>query len=168
MFLAPHLLIGVVIGKFVPNIWLAFLFGIIIHFLTDMAPHSHYNVDNLKTKLNKKSIIEFLKVFIDLTVGITVCLFFIWQTDFMIYAIAGMIGSVLPDALTFIYWQTQTPLLRKLNIFHIQIIHPKKEPPFARGLISQLIVSLIAIFLLWPLNNINPSFFASLLNIFTN
>ena len=148
MLLTPHLLIGAAIGLKIPTLWLIIPISIFLHFLIDLIPHSHYSVDNIRQADIINSLKEFMMVALDIAFGTIICGILIWRSEFFIYAVAGMAVSVLPDALTFIYWQTKTPVLKRLYDFHPESLHPKKDPPFVKGLISQIIVSLAAIALI--------------------
>jgi len=143
MLLTPHLLIGAAIGLKTHNFWLVIPISIFSHFLLDLIPHSHYDINNMKQANNKLK--EFAKVILDVAFGVLLCGLLIWRSKFLIYAVAGMAASVFPDLITFIYWQTKTPLLKKFNDFHPKGLHPKKDPPLLKGLVSQVIISLIAI-----------------------
>ena len=42
MVLVPHMLVGAAIGSQVSSYWLAFLFGLMSHYLLDSLPHWDY------------------------------------------------------------------------------------------------------------------------------
>jgi hypothetical protein len=144
MLLFAHLIVGAVLGLKIQSIWLIILLSIFLHFAMDVIPHSHYTVENLQKKVNNKSGGDFAKVLADMFLGLVVCFFLIWHSANLWQALLGMLFSILPDSLTFIYWQTKTPLLEWLYNFHVAI-HRKKEPPFLKGLTGQILTVIIAI-----------------------
>jgi hypothetical protein len=110
----------------------------------DVIPHSHYTVENLQGKISNRSRKDFAKILFDVVLGLIVCSILAWHSPRLWQALLGMSFSVLPDFLTFIYWQTKTPLLEWLYNFHVAI-HRKKEPPFLKGLTGQILAAAIAL-----------------------
>ena len=145
MILSVHILAGAAIGLKLHNWWLVFLLSILAHYLMDTIPHREYDITSLKRKLSKKSIPDLAQIAIDFLVGIILAFWFTWSSAPFITVAAGIVGSVLPDLLTFIYWQTKTPLLRKITNFHRNTIHPKnnKNTPLIWGLGTQVIAAVI-------------------------
>jgi hypothetical protein len=144
MLLFAHLIVGAVIGLKIQNIWLIILLSLFLHFLMDVIPHSHYTVESLRKKVSDKSRKDFTKVLLDAILGLIVCSILTWHSPRLWQALLGMSFSVLPDFLTFIYWQTKAPFLEWLYNFHVAI-HRKKEPPFLKGLAGQILAAGIAL-----------------------
>ncbi|MBU1292170.1 hypothetical protein KKH07_01635 [Patescibacteria group bacterium] len=144
MVLTPHMLVGAAVGTQAPNVWVAFLFGLISHYLIDVLPHWDY--------LNKFEITNYkhlIKVFLDLTIGIVLILFLIWFEPQRIIILAAVFGSLLPDFLNGISMNFNSKWLR----FHFQI-HYKIHflffniLSFWQGIFPTIIVSLAAIWVL--------------------
>lgn len=121
------------------------MLSIFAHYLMDTIPHREYDISSLKKKLSKKSIPDLTQITIDFLIGVILSFWFTWNTVPLAAIIAGIIGSVLPDFLTFIYWQTKTPFLKAITDFHRDTIHPKnnKNTPLIWGLGTQVIAAII-------------------------
>lgn len=146
MLLVAHILAGAAIGYKVHNYWLVFILSFISHFIMDAIPHREYDVESLKNGLNRKSFGDFLQVLTDLIIGTGLVLWLTWDSSFITYVMIGMLAAVVPDLLTFFYWQTKTPYLKALTDFHRYTIHPKnnKNTPLIWGISSQIIVAVLA------------------------
>ena len=142
MVLAPHMLVGAAIGSQVSNYWLAFLFGLISHYLVDTLPHWDYLQ---KFEISNPNHIK--KVIIDLLIGSFLVLFLTWSnTDKMIIFIA-VFASILPDAINGIYINYKNKWLRHHFLLHNKI-HFFKNLSFLQGLPFTLIVIFLAIYVL--------------------
>lgn len=147
MILSIHILAGAAIGLKLHNWWFVFLLSIFAHYLMDTIPHREYDISSLKKKLSKKSMPDIAQITLDSLIGITLAFWFTWNSAPLATIVAGIIGSVLPDFLTFIYWQTKTPLLKRITDFHRYTIHPKnnKNTPLIWGLGTQIIAAAVII-----------------------
>lgn len=147
MFYFVHLLVGGLIGKYFPNIYFVIIASFIIHFILDILPHwdGFWDKKNYKKNYGKKIpkktlIIEFTDI------AITILLF-IWLINFhnSLILIGGFF-CILPDILKLFYL---TPLknynfYKKYLAFHTKI---QNDANFFAGISTQIIISLIAIFL---------------------
>ncbi|MFH0805906.1 MAG: hypothetical protein ABIG88_01600 [Patescibacteria group bacterium] len=143
MVIIPHMLAGVAIGAHSPNVWAAFCFGLLSHYLLDSLPHWEY-LDSLK--VSKFS--QLIKIFIDFIIGSIIIVFLFLSSSFNIIIISGIIGALLPDFIEFLYVNFKIKLFRPLSIFHHKI-HYYKKVSFLKGSISQTIIVIISVILLY-------------------
>ena len=144
MVITSHMLVGAAIGVHSPNVWAAFCFGFISHYLLDALPHWDY-LDGIKiSKFN-----QLAKIFIDFIIGSTVVVILFWPLsfNFNILIIFGLFGALLPDFIEFFYTNFKIKLLRPLSLFHNKI-HYYKKTSFLKGSISLIIVLIISIVLI--------------------
>ena len=143
MVIIPHMLAGAAIGAHSPNVWAAFCFGLLSHYLLDSLPHWEY-LDSLK--VSKFS--QLIKIFIDFIIGSIIIVFLFLSSSFNIIIISGIIGALLPDFIEFLYVNFKIKLFRPLSIFHHKI-HYYKKVSFLKGSISQTIIVIISVILLY-------------------
>jgi hypothetical protein len=146
MFYLIHILAGVLIGLYAPNLFIIIVLSLIIHFVLDSIPHWDGDFD--KEKLNRNNIAEvtkstFLLRLADLIFG-AIILFIVYFNIHNINILYGAIVSVLPDFIKIFYYSP----LRKSRIFMGYLkFHGKiqKEVSVVIGLLMQ---GLVGIFLL--------------------
>jgi len=138
------MLAGAAIGAHSPNVWAAFCFGLVIHYLLDSLPHWEY-LDSLKVS-NKSKM--FIKISSDFIIGIIVVFVLIWDYPQKLIIISALIGSLLPDIIEFLYINFKIKLFRPLSLFHHKI-HYYKKVSFLKGSISQIIIVIISVILLY-------------------
>ena len=143
MVITPHLLAGAAIGAHSPNVWAAFCFGLLSHYLLDSLPHWEYLKDIKIKKFN-----ELVKILIDFIIGSIIVIFLFLSSSFNIIIIFGIIGALLPDFIEFIYKNFKIKFLRPLSLFHLKT-HYYKRVSFLKGSISQVIVAVISIIVLF-------------------
>jgi len=141
MVITPHLIAGAAIGAHSPNVWAAFCFGLMSHYLFDSLPHWDY-LDNLK--INKAS--HLIKIFIDFIIAITIVLYLAWPLNLII--IFAIFGALLPDFMEFLHQSLKIKLFCPLSLFHKKI-HYYKRVSFFKGSISQVIIVVISIIILY-------------------
>jgi len=117
MFLTVHAVSGLVIGKYVPSVWLAFILAFILHIILDIIPHDSIELENWKEKEMKKNLIIFFLIELPLIATILLILFNINSIELTPSIIAGIIGSVILDFLWGFYMLF--PKLKFLKIFKI-------------------------------------------------
>lgn len=151
MILLVHALVGATIGSYITNYWLIFLLAVASHFLLDIIPHRDYNTEPLENGMDVTSWPTLVKVALDLGTGIILVLVFTWNSPVKNMIFWGMISSIFPDGLTFLTWRTKNPLLEKITYLHRNIFHTKdnKKTPLLWGISIQIIISLIAVLLLF-------------------
>ncbi|MBI4709199.1 MAG: hypothetical protein HY764_03290 [Candidatus Portnoybacteria bacterium] len=157
MTLAPHILAGALIGSQVSSSATAFALGVLGHYFLDLFPHYDYPIYYLKrvnSKFNEKFLSQMLKVFLDLAAGVVI-VFWILGTPSLNSPITwAMLGSIIPDGLTFLYWRMpKQKILKVLALIH-ETVHLQKEKPGPNwfGLVFQTSVTIITIALLFSLN----------------
>jgi len=141
MVITPHLLAGAAIGAHSPNVWAAFCFGFISHYLLDSLPHWEY-LNNLKLT----RLIYFVKIFIDFIIAMIIVSFIAWPLKLMI--IFGIIGALLPDIIEFLHQSCKIKIFRPLSLFHKKMHYYKRVSLF-KGLISQIIIVIISVIMLY-------------------
>jgi len=137
------MLVGVVIGVQSPNVWTAFCFGLISHYILDFLPHWDY-LNSLKVN-NKLKM--FVKIGLDFIIGVIIIFILIWDYPQKLIIMSALIGSLLPDVLEFFYANLKMKWFRPFHNFHLKV-HHWKELSFLKGMPTTLIVCLGAIFLL--------------------
>ncbi|MEA3272684.1 MAG: hypothetical protein U9P90_03375 [Patescibacteria group bacterium] len=145
MYLSVHTCVGAIIGRFSPNPIVAFLLGIVSHFILDMIPHG-----DMKTyeefRKGKKVVRELSITLLDGIFSMYVAMFILVgyaRTGHEINIAAGIIGAGLPDVLTLIYRITKIKFLKcvdDLHYFAHRIIPQKKEIPYFFGIAYQIIL----------------------------
>lgn len=154
MIPSTHALTGAVIGKSINNPWIIILVSLVVHFILDSFRHGDY----LHEKSTSKEI--FKKVSLDLSIGFSIIMAYIYFSSLNATEIRnisiGVLASLFPDFLTFLYLRLNFQSLKKIFDFHSAIHH---TPIFARekkwdkkGLINDFILSIISIVILFFLN----------------
>ena len=133
MILLAHMLLGAVVGYYAQNIFLAIILAILCHYFLDLFPHIEYSINHITSSNWKKSLPDFLKVFLDFTLGIL--LIFLFSTGQPMIYICAII-AIVPDGLTLISYVSKNTWLAKHDYLHGEIIHyltkQKKFPLFWR------------------------------------
>jgi len=144
MFLTVHSATGVVIGQYISNPFIAFVIGLILHYIFDIIPHGDTKVDNKY----KNPIHIALAGIIDLTVILFFFTFLlINKVDLLKPSIVmGVIGSTLPDILQAFYYVSRGKIFTRLQNFHNfwhDMISTKHDFNLPIGLIFQSIILII-------------------------
>jgi hypothetical protein len=152
MTIAPHALIGAASSTFTSNIWLAFLFGVISHFIGDAVPHLEPNSLVTKTSTGEKKWAPGLYVYVAAEILFTIWLisFVRHRPDFYLI-VAGVIGGLLPDMIVnnpFLQKYHDKPVIKYIFIFHDKI---HMELPISLWYISALTELSLIILSLWLL-----------------
>jgi len=147
MILATHELVGAAIGSKIHNPWLIIIFSIAMHFVLDTFRHGEY--------LDRKSTLKntLWKVALDLSAGLIIIIFYILIKHpvhaTILNILLGVFISILPDSLTFLYWQLGVKFLKKPFEFHTWLhAYPQGAPERAwtlRNATNDIIISIIAI-----------------------
>ncbi|MDA1334533.1 MAG: hypothetical protein O2794_00760 [bacterium] len=107
MILVTHAVVGAAFGHRLSSAAIAFVIGIISHYVFDMIPHWHYKPTKIReaTKdkpfgvktltLGREHIPELAAIGLDLTAGLI--LSFIFFDGAPLVILASVIGAVLPD-----------------------------------------------------------------------
>ena len=154
-----HLLLGAVIVSKIKFLPLALLLAFLIHYPLDMLPHWEYSIKNILGKNWKNSFKDFMKVLLDISLGIL--LIFIFSKSFFLSLLGGLL-AILPDGLTLIGLIAPNKLLRAHENFHREIHffksaeelespevyqRGKKIFPFW-GILFEILLIILAIYLL--------------------
>jgi hypothetical protein len=146
MTLTTHATIGAVIGKATGNPLLAFVFGILSHYLVDIIPHGDTGLsDNFRIKKkNRKRAVAYTMV------DACVCIFFILMIAntkdiaSMQTFTWGIAGAILPDFLVGLYELTKSPLLAwqyKIHFyFHDLLVNRKGDVPLYYSVLAQIVL----------------------------
>ena len=147
MLIAAHSIVAGYVGEEIGNPFLAFLVGIIIHFILDLVPH--YDT----TDKGKFTFRQILLIGIDGIVAILLLYYILKDNNYNLSYIAGVIGGILPDLLDNVpLWKKRFRKTKFGKWFHTlhQIVH-QKQPSLVIGLATQII--LIILFTLLALSH---------------
>jgi len=155
MPLTIHLLAGAAIVGLTINlwgIWPGLFLALISHYLFDALPHWDYSIENIKKRLWKKALPEFIKIFLD-TVPVLTIIFIVSKN---IYLVIGAVLAGFPDLLFFLNCLFPNKILSFLGEkIHNKIHYPgQKTRLFRRACITFLIfILLFYIFLAITVNS---------------
>ncbi len=146
MTLTTHATLGAIIGHATGNPVLAFIFGLISHFLIDMIPHGDTGLsDNFRVhKRRRKQAVAY--VMVDAVVALFFVLLLANTRDIESVRTFswGIAGGVLPDLLVGMYDLTKSPLLRWFNrlhfFFHDFFIRRRGDVPLYYALMAQVVL----------------------------
>jgi hypothetical protein len=144
MLIASHIIVAGYVGEMIGNPFLAFLVGIIIHFLLDSIPH-YDTTDN--GKITKRQLALTVT---DGFVGI-ILIVFLLKADLGLKSpfFWGAFGGIFPDILDNVpFWQKafrNTVFGKKFHKFHEDIQSVRLAP--VPGLLVQAIVIVIFLYL---------------------
>ncbi len=149
MFLTVHAPTGIIIGQYISNPILAFIIGFIFHYILDMIPHGDTKIDSKYKNpihIGTAALFDFILLFL-----VLILLFFSNVNLFKPSIITGMIGAMLPDILQGFYYIYRRKFFKKMQNIHIffhDAISKKYEMNFVPGIIFQLIILIILIFII--------------------
>ncbi len=147
MILLAHMLFGAAIGSLIKNPILAIIVAFFGHYFLDVFPHIDYSIDNLRSKLWKKSLPDMLKITLDIALAFLI-IFLFSNNNFLIYICA--IVALLPDSMTLISKIFPNKVLSWHDDIHTKKVHflkYKKISNFWRVL-TQVVAISLSIFLL--------------------
>lgn len=99
MILTVHLVTGAALASEIQPLPLALLLSFLSHYLLDSLPHpNEYSINNIKEKKWRKSLPDFLKIGLDVSVGLLI-ISVLTDRQPAIYSAALLAG--LPDFFTF-------------------------------------------------------------------
>lgn len=140
MTISPHFFAGAAAATFTTNPLVAFLLGIIIHFLLDMLPHTDPGLFNKKKDGWPVWLYVYCAVEFAVTIAVFVFLFY-KRTDFTIIGIGGL-GGIFPDILENapIKSLNNLPVLKQISWFHNAIHFSLEKKDWYLGLPIEIIV----------------------------
>ncbi len=158
MILITHSVVGAALARYVPSALLAFLFGIVSHYVLDRIPHWHYHVPHVKkatlAPFGKKSFSfsravapDVAKVAFDFAVGLAISLYFFSGDIVSIFL--GSFGAVLPDLLVGAAKLWPQRLLVAHDKFHRRnhtLVRLDDQPLLGIGSQAALVVLVILLF----------------------
>jgi len=124
MILAVHFLFGAALVLNINYLPLALLVAFFSHYLLDSLPHFEYSIENIQRKRWRESFDDFLKVFLDLSLGIIITFFL--SKNFLLSFLGGF-TAILPDSLILLGLICPNRLLLEHNNFHRKF-HFSKSP----------------------------------------
>ena len=148
MLLTPHILTGVAIITLTQNPILGLIFVLLSHYFLDLFPQQEYTIKTIRDRQWKKSPRDFSKVFLDIGFGLMII--FLMKGFSPLVLVASAI-ALFPDSLTLFYCIfPANRLLKKHAKIHtaINAVCENKKIPAVWGIVSQVAVIVIAIFLL--------------------
>lgn len=144
MLFTAHAAVGGVAGEYLNSPFLAFIAGIILHFILDAIPH--YDVtDNGKFTLRQN-----LLIIIDVAIGLILFAVLYDKIDHPVSFLAGSFGCILPDIVDLVpFWNKYfhaTKFGKRFHSFHAYIQSIKVGPIF--GLSIQAIIIITSVLIL--------------------
>lgn len=121
------------------------------HYFLDMVPHDAYLIANIKDKRWNKSFFDFLKIFLDISLGILL-IFLFSEKNPVIFA--GAFLAIMPDGITMlgkIFPENKITILHQKLHLAANTVGDRKENakiPLFLAILGQIAALLIAIFLL--------------------
>jgi len=146
MILLTHLLAGAVIGTKIKTLWAAIALSIIGHYLLDSIPHSEYSIKNIEEKQWKKSYIDFIKVFMDFCLGVSI-IFLLSDNSPAVYICA--FAAIIPDGMALLSRVFGFKILKWHDRFHHGQVHKLKNKisDSGRFFVQTTIVAILVILL---------------------
>ena len=160
MILICHLLFGAAIVTKIKFLPLAFLLAFLSHYFLDLIPHADYHIRNIKGKKWRKSLPDFLKIILDLSLGLFLISIFSKNQSIIF---TGAFLAILSDGFNFLNFIFPTNRILKIHYnFHRKIHFFKNPEESALGrpygvnkkislfwrIFSQVLIVLLAIFVL--------------------
>lgn len=149
MLATTHLLSGAAIGVLIGNLPLSVILALISHFTFDFLPH----LDVGYWQEEKDRFKQYIGILIDVMVAGAIFYFLFQEGVFkstVIYWAAG--AAILPDIIDnfplFSNWLHQFWPFKQIYQFHSNIQKPGKRYQFSIGIIDQLIIAGISIWIL--------------------
>jgi predicted membrane protein len=152
MLLTPHVLVGMVVAKAVPNPIIAPILSVIMHFLGDLFPHwDFYSFTTREERLRGWRPIAVMADFgLGIAVGTAFTLHALWVQNNPALAVRCFIcgiASVLPDALEapHIFTNKKYIFIEKLANVQKQL---QTQAPIPWGILTQILVIVFSLLLI--------------------
>jgi len=161
MLLATHALAGAIIGNLVNNAFIAFLLGLISHFLIDAIPHLDFpkykkGNDMKKLKYNGKPLskFQFNLILLNIILSVLALIYLFLRGENTAPYVMGILGAVIidiPDDFPFLNEKYKnTAPFKYIYNFHMKI--QTIQPPKSIGIFTQYITGLILLIILLKIN----------------
>jgi len=162
MILTPHIVVGAAIGAKTQNLGLIIILGLLTHFIMDKLPHWDYDLPAVlrefrKNKKIKPLLSDFVKMAIDITVGLFLAFIILWYKnflsfDYLPFILFGIFISLLPDIVHGFAFLMPGKTARKINqitkFFHHPEDKQKKGKITFLNMMTTILVIIICVFLL--------------------
>ncbi len=138
MILSVHATFGAAIASLIPTHPIGgFALGFLSHFILDAIPHRDYDLASLEVDLKIRNdvldvickkfrlIKDIVFVSLDIIVGLCLSFMFFFNSDYPWIFLIGVIGALLPDLFTFVYFFLKHKSLTLFLKFHSDFIHSK-------------------------------------------
>jgi hypothetical protein len=143
MILSVHAIFGAAVASLVPtHPVLGFTLGFASHFVLDAIPHKDYDLDSVEPKnierpkelnsASKKGSLfrDIVFVSLDALSGLILAFYFFFDPIHPSIFLLGVIGSLIPDGLTFLYLLFKHQVLASFYNFHSGFFHSKIDFKF--------------------------------------
>jgi len=141
------MLFGAVFGLIIKDPFWAIIIAFLSHYFLDLFPHIEYSIPNIVSKNWKKSLPDFLKVFLDFLLGV-LFISLLSKNSLIIYICA--FTAILPDGLTLLS-SIFPNFLKRHHKIHTEYIHyftKQKNFPVYGKIFTQIIVVFTSVILL--------------------
>lgn len=164
MVFTPHIIIGAAIGAKTQDLGLIVVLALLIHFIMDKLPHWDYDLPAVfrefrKNKKIKPLLSDFVKMAIDITIGLLIVFFIIWYKnflnfDYLPFILFGISISLLPDIIlgfaSLVPGKTARRIDKIGKFFHYKLKNKQKEGKITfLGLLTEILTIVIAIIILF-------------------
>ncbi len=150
MLTIVHVLVGMVIGKYVNNIFVIILLALISHYVLDFIPHTSMNAvpgykkGGLKFASKKGLVLRSIEPVLGLVLAIVILYLNKERVGLMF---VGLFFAFFPDLIQFIGWKNDFHKLKKIVPYPGSIIYNKAKSLIV-GIGTQIIVGVAALMLL--------------------
>ena len=143
MYLSVHTVAGLALARVIPNPIVAFIAGLLSHFVLDFIPHGdEFLADSTFTRVRiRRRLLG--AAFLDGIILVIFLLIYAWTTPNINLSatVAAVIGSLLPDAINGFYLITQAPLFKRYVHWHSKLHNlPGHELTWPKGIMIQGLV----------------------------
>jgi hypothetical protein len=152
MVLTPHMLVGAAVGLKVKNLGAIWAIATLLHFLLDRLPHFEYSRnENFRAIAGRNFFRIFRRALLDLLVGIIALAWVLRDSLFSISVWAGVLSSLWPDGLIFLYaatrlvFQWESRILKGFYSFHEKLHIRREKNGWIQGLILEGLVVLLSL-----------------------
>ena len=157
MFLTVHAATGAFIGQHSPGMIVAFLLGIISHFILDMVPHGDDALEVWHSHGKTKRVYFIATLDSILTIILILYLFKYNEFAYPKVIIMGILGGILPDIInsSYLVLKSNKWWIKNIAVFHQKMhnsIGRKFRNKFSLGKKASIIAGLLLqAFVLWIL-----------------
>ncbi len=159
MLLTTHVSTTLLICQGLSNPWLAFLIGLITHYLLDIIPHgdrikeNRYLIDDIKYHKKYPGEFKRYKIIAPVDVAIAALLAgYLYLSGQILHPeiiIPGILGAVLPDAIHGLNLIMKSKIITKINRFHMQMHAFVSDISWEWALAGQIIYNVLVLYILY-------------------